>query len=32
MQVQYNKMDFNVFSYKMLSGKDAKWLPHIMVN
>lgn len=32
MQVQYNKLDFNAFNYKMLSGKDIKGLLHIMVN
>lgn len=32
MQVQYNKLDFNTFNYKMLSGKDIKQLLCIMVN
>lgn len=32
MQVQGNKLDFNAFNYKMLSGKDIKQLLHITVN
>lgn len=32
MQVQYNKLDFNAFNYKMLSGKNIKGLLHTMVN